>query len=889
MTKCIAVLAVTLMSSTLIAGKTNTIVNGSSDWKSPQSYVNSDPAALPGAGDVVLVPVGATARIETREMMECVSAFARVIPAAASSRVVVNVPEGEVWTNSCPMSAMAVDKPDYTSWQIGEFVKTGGGRLVQHTDSERRLVPASGGVYDLCTSVTVAEGSLQLPLNDSSAYNLGVLSVSNSATLFLSGVTINFGGLLGGGMVTNAVTVSDGKVTGPIFYMNRTSTTAFAGTLGGNFRLIVNGNGRLDLLGTASSFPKTSQLSATQGALGVAKFGLIGEESSCGAVESFRLYAADDARLLYVGDGDVTDREFYYAADAATPMSVLSTLDGGPHGGLRLTGKIYQQRNKENLSLYGLLALDGSNPTNECVVDCELPDLVIRSVTWDAGPMAIVKKGAGIWRFTEHPKRYQPGSFLIREGTLRFDSLQEAGSVCSLGLATNLTDCCCRTNFLAEHRVPYAYTLGLSGAPVAPAVFEYTGTNGVLCSTRPIALAGDGVFRNNGDRRIRFRGVSALADGAGTKVFTLDGSGTNFNEVADIADGAGRVALKKSGSGTWVVSGDLTFSGPLVVESGKLVVRKTMPGPYSWYRWTIKQGGSMQYPYIAVSELALFDKDGLVCTKGIAEGQNCAELEPGQVSLQTQMTYADLSTSLGLSSLFNASGDAGWQTEFYPCRSTEKTWMDPKIPESWISVVFRISEEKAGQVSVFDYQNFNAYNIATSVRQSSFEGSVDGLHWTAITTDVVPEAIAGRYQWAYGGSGSGASTSKKHTGGFPFDCLSTRTYSVLENAESVSVAAQAELVADADAPLPINGLVVDAAKGMGRISGFQLAETGTIDVSNVASASYLIPADLSGIEGLDRLSNWQVSENGKVRKGKTVRATAEGLVIDAPGLLLLVK
>ena len=92
--------------------------------------------------------------------------------------------------------------------------------------------------------------------------------------------------------------------------------------------------------------------------------------------------------------------------------------------------------------------------------------------------------------------------------------------------------------------------------------------------------------------------------------------------VCDIADGTGdtaRTGVRKDGTGTWTLGGDLTFTGPIEVESGMLKVRNT--SRFTWFKFNICEVMENCARYrgtsakttgytVQLGEVGLFDKDG---------------------------------------------------------------------------------------------------------------------------------------------------------------------------------------------------------------------------------------------------------------------------------------
>ena len=165
----------------------------------------------------------------------------------------------------------------------------------------------------------------------------------------------------------------------------------------------------------------------------------------------------------------------------------------------------------------------------------------------------------------------------------------------------------------------YAYKLGATnaaGVANATALLEYVGETPAKVTTRPAVLAARGGFKSSA-AAFDFTGVQALD--AGAKTLLLDGD-TVVNTVRDVTDGPGKVGVEKNGSGTWILDGTNTFTGPVAVNAGRLVLAAPYKD-YSWYRFNIKSitgtsmtGGGQNF---TLTYLALFDENGESVTDGI--------------------------------------------------------------------------------------------------------------------------------------------------------------------------------------------------------------------------------------------------------------------------------
>ena len=554
---------------------TETDGNYDSPFENPANYTGD--SGCPGTNDVIVIPANTDLAITSRVQLDWLARLARIKPAAVTSRLVVTVPQNETWTNACPMTPVNLDAPGGSAFANGVMVKRGKGDLLLRSGEKFPANNSASTIYDFWTGFEICEGTLYMPQDAYSPnYYLGYVTISNGATFHTmernaAGVTAKTScttyvrGLFGDGDVTN----SDAR-TLTIMPSSTQRVSDFCGRLLGDLYVTVYNGGTVNLTGTNSV--NTYYLNVQQGTAGVQSIGKTGQPSSIGTYSTLYFHKPL-ARLVYLGDGEETDKSFYVHQTLDNP----AYIDGGAKGGLVLRGDI---RPSDAKGTPRTVVFTGSN-TAECVIDCTLYGGYMSTTSVKYEHLNYAKEGGGTWLAAHHTGRNMPGLWYVREGTLKYASLDEAGYISSLGTATNMT--ASGTN----DKVDYALCLGSSTTPTATSVFEYVGTKEYSVATRPAVLAGDATFRNSSAKVIRFAGVSALT--SGLKTLTLDGDGgaAQTNEMADVSDGTGQIGVTKTGSATWVLGGDQTFTGPIDVQEGTLVVRKTDKTQYDWFRWTI--------------------------------------------------------------------------------------------------------------------------------------------------------------------------------------------------------------------------------------------------------------------------------------------------------------
>jgi autotransporter-associated beta strand protein len=505
----------------------------------------------------------------------------------------------------------------------------------------------------------------------------------------------------------------------------------------------------------------------------------------------------------------------------------------------------------------------------------------------------IRKQGQGTWRIEDSSKGndtyYQMrGVWGVDEGTLQFTSLAEKGFLSSLGLATELYGDYCGAKEDSQ-RKSYAFVLGGDSTEGA---LEYVGAKDEFCSERNAWLYGDGAFANNGSSKIRFRGVSSVAERempvSRAVKFTVRGESIAENEILDITDSAERpVSVVKEGSGTWVLGGEQSFRGTLDVKGGKLIVRR--PETYTWHRWTItsKVGtGDGNSLYFELQEFGLFGEDGKRKNLDLKYIDNYAALKVGEVAFGTDKLPRTNSGSL--EGLFDdKKTDPGWRGIMRPANATGGSERPEKEkPLSWMPIVMRLPDG-AGEVKSYDIVHYQASTHVRSIAFYFVDGSVDGVHWDRLST-VDPVGEVGANDWEFRGTDfdKGGEREKQHEKGCEIASAPAKLFDVLNNVKSVSVNSGAELVFEGDIVIP--ALSFDCEAGGGTFSGCKFAEKdGFIDIANVPDGSTKIDFGwtFNGCSGVENIKGWSVLQDGvetsrysiSVEGGNKVVAVRTGL------------
>ena len=442
---------------------------------------------------------------------------------------------------------------------------------------------------------------------------------------------------------------------------------------------------------------------------------------------------------------------------------------------------------------------------------------------------------------------------------------------------------------------------------------EYVGANAVCDHDRPRVMRGNARLRNSTAVKVRYRALAA--EGANAKTLALDGTNASENEISDVIDTAAAPgSVVKEGSGTWVLGGDTTFHGSLAVKGGNLIIRK-YPAKYSWYRWTIKENSITAAANSNISAvvqcqiLGLYDNNLNRQNGGLSYVGKAYDLQPGEAGCALYRRCLPNATGADIDKMFRDDTRTTEGAYFYAYDTVDASLSRPvaSSPRTWIPIVMRLTNGAPAVVS-WDYVvkcgtgSSNKSGSNRSVKRSSIEGSVDGLHWDNLTggDKVVEEnelptgdnnwISAGTKNWAYGNGGA-----EQHKYGvasptqFPAWGLAKtapdRAFEVLSNCESVSVEG-GSLIADGDG-ITLRSVVADCTASAGTIDGFTLPSDFEIEVKNLSGHDAILPVSFVNCAGLANTDGWTVTGivNGKRRvmrasvNGSSVRVSRSGMVI----------
>ena len=537
------------------------------------------------------------------------------------------------------------------------------------------------------------------------------------------------------------------------------------------------------------------------------------------------------------------------------------------------------------------LTISGSNAEHPCVMR--------GAITSSSGQnqMHIQKDGEGTWAM-EGDKSYG-GAWCVRNGTLQFNSLEDSGLQSALGTSAQCRE---RANAVAPAAVDYAFLLGDEGTT---GVLEYTGSNLVFCTGRPIALAGNGGLKNDSPVSFRFDGVSART--AGDKTFTLGGASTNENEIAGISDAVDRkISIVKNGPGTWTLNGSNTIHGAIAVNGGKLIVRKDAR-KYTWFKFMMDENYNANAEPVYLSEIGLYSdkttklagKDYTVqVNKGLKVVTNgVSRINPGEAVFPRhyrQNAVVDASAKSELWRLFDGTYHNALKIASLN-ESSNAMGISPSNPMGQVPVIMRLPAN-VDEVHSYDIQTTFGNGSADKkrmLRAFSMYGSVDGVHWDLLSSKRygTDDDLPNTYCW-YSGPVDGSSDAGHH-GDIPIagSRATDPAFTVLDNVSEVSVATGAVFAVQGAETKPVISRLVVSADGAGTLDGFAFAETGTIVLKDDPGTNQQLRVtwNFAETEGVANLSNWSLELEAGAKKRSLMSVDETGATFIRDGLILMVR
>lgn len=878
------VLGIVALTAGALMAKEFRFINGSTDWSDPASYstdlwkdVPSD--VLPGPDDSLQLIVHGEVSISSADEKSwaALNNIGRIRCYYADSYLAITVPSGTA------EFATAVRSYDYST-RLNLY---GHGGIRKYGEGCLNLMKTDKADYQC--ELDVRAGAVRYPQGiPGDEASLGKITVAEGATVFLPNFadgtarTTYALGFNGAGVITNELGNSSVRLC------STNGMHVYSGQLFPRIGLAVQAE--QVFLSTNVHMRSLSVFGYDyftyvypEQFVSAVRIGRAGEASSIGTNGTISIGVNNSGGgIRYLGTGETTDKQLTIVYTQNRPAE----LSGGPNGGLVWEGTIAVN---SYVPGWDRFVFSGDH-TNECRLTGNMLGDSKGGTNYN---FYVTKRGAGTWSF-EGTKSIT-GGFAVEDGTLKFDSMDEAGKPSALGTATVLTKNV--SKLLSDDiMVPYAYVLGATnaaGVTVGKGLLEYAGANSVRTTTRPAVMNGCGGFANNGTGSFRFAGVSALNETA-DNTLVLSGSGTAGNDVQDVA---GPISVVKEGSGTWFLGGSNTFSGTVEVKEGTLWVRD--PAKYTWYKWLIHETVSKSWQ-IQTAEFGLYDAQGSRVNGGIEEGGYSLQLAPGECGIG-----ADMKTNIQSGSIPDFFDDTTSS-----CRMNLRPGMtdvgtvtaDADKPETWYPIVMRLADGRA-DVATYD---FTVFGTKEGLRANtpgiwSIEASADGIRWDEVVS-VQTNLSFGSGEWgnywrftdkkytdggAAAHAGGAAIPGRKVSGVLP----------VLNNVDFVSVAPGATFKTDAGADLTLSKIRVDAgqaaADSVGTIENFKLAESGTLDVTGLGKDSpraVTLPIAFVGVEDVQRIGDWTFTVDDAPTARWALSVSEDGkLTVTKSGLVLIVK
>lgn len=801
---------------------------------------------------------------------------------AADADAITNVMQ---FTLSGASTRMVFDLSEGASLHVPGLIG-GGGKIVKRGKGALYLDNNTNNLaYQVTSGLLIEDGGIHLPAQSANGKTSNHLAIELNApgVLFMTGGDTNndcrtvVNRLSGNGMVTNAWAMNQIIQTDP-------GTSDFYGKIGGTLSSIyVYPSSTLNLRGTNSTFTAAVM---SFGTIGLAKVGYdASAPSSMGRNGTLSLIpngGSDYGRFVYLGEGEATVKTL--AFDKWNSANAM-TADGGVTGGLVWNGPITVSANNGVMnSLYF---------TGEHTNACEVGGSWTEPAT---GTAYVTKKGSGTWIFRHHASRAMKGVVDVKEGTLRFESLAEKGTVCSLGLSTLTCWNVLGGAFTNDvHRVPYAFVLG--GGTKGEATLECIGrasvTNVDAAAERPLVLAGAGRLKTSGRWPFSLKGVSSIA--ASPCTITLDGTNT-LSALSTVTNGASALSVVKEGAGTWTLRGALDFSGALAVKAGTLVV-EAPDTPYSFFRLSIYYINSsfngQSDTCVGGSEFALYDAYGIRRNVGLSVPATtvapAVTLLPGEASIDEPLSKITsgaqgwfTNSGLWLRNLFDEIGGSTFLTA--------TTYGAPTYANtsSWVTVSMRLN---ASSPAITSYDLMCTAGATRRVWGYEVRGSTDGVTWDLLDdrgTNYCKDVTG--LVW-YSDRSSTVTGARQG-----FAIASAPAYAAntaqLARVSSVSVAAGATL--KAKGTVTLSALTLDCANGNGTLNGFAFADAGVVNLVNFTPGANAqnVPITFAntGAAALAKVNSrtWAVSVNGVVTHSRWVSISADHATISAVGTMILV-
>ena len=215
------------------------------------------------------------------------------------------------------------------------------------------------------------------------------------------------------------------------------------------------------------------------------------------------------------------------------------------------------------------------------------------------------------------------------------------------------------------------------------------------------------------------------------------------------------------------------------------------------------------------------------------------------------------------------------------------TVMPNGTPERYIYMVMRLPDDTPPLLRY----DIDVGSTQPAVYQFAVQASKDGSAWVDLTGDVT---VSNQAKWASGDEFEAGHPLRPGKGlalNVPA-APDADGAAMLDGVTSIQVATGATLVARGVGKT-IGSLTVDCAAGVGTLTGFDFAASGTVNLVNVpADATDVdVPAGFGGIsaESLANVSAWSVEVDGRPSAHWSVEASAERIRMSKRGMRLIIR
>ena len=817
---------------------------GSGSWADPTRWVGG---IAPAQGDTVVIRASEGAELHVTATDQDLATVLR----AGAFRLYANTSLTFAFSGEQSVSA--------------QFLVDSGGRLVKSGAGDLTLA----GAFNLNPEIDVAAGTLTVRPDGNDCANV-IFSVESGATLNLdldaAVTTFPIGGLRGSGTVSNT---SPGTLQLRFASGTEADPNVFSGTFSpGNLAFSAFGGAQLLPCNVASwNLP----LRFYTGYLGFGDASLYANPVPSNFWIQFQGSSADgETGLIYLGaNGECNRTATFYGVSP-------SRIDGGASGGLTVTGKWTMKPAMNDI------ILSGSN-TTACVLANEIAE-----GAGGATSASITKKGTGAWRMAAHASRNNAGLVAVDQGRLEFESIAEAGSVCSLGLSTLLYEPHVGASADSSKAVPYAIRIGNgtslsagSGLPSDLATLAYVGTGSASCTTRPVAIDGAGRLASDGTGPLSLCGATSI--GGGEQLLALSGNMAG-NVLQDVTNGVGTLSVVKEGTGTWTLSRDIDIGGDLVSKGGTLALDNAAP-KYRWYRLRIcklSPNDTDNVHYFQACEIGLFNADGERLNLPMAYQEsangNATALEAGNAAFGYASVY--IYGSFPFANLF----DGVSSTAARVCAQGAegyKTVPDPENEATWPTIVMRVADD-ADPVTRYDILSSNGGTYKRAAWTWVMEGSVDGTpgSWKALhAVTNNPSPVSADARWY-------SSDTSAFTTGYEISPTGGETGATMSAVRMVEVSGGGEIVSGK--PVTVGGIRCDVSAGGGVLDGFAFANEGTLNIQLGGADGAELPIEFRNATDLANVAGWTLMVDG--RKSIKKICVSNGKVrVCPPGLKIILR